>query len=120
MKNPKDLEVVYGRDGQTLISVELPTYKLSEEGMIDGDKSFAIPFAKGVIGDPNLFSYAQQGVFTESLIQAAILYLENVNKGELENIHTTEAIQHLKAAHGCLDARRQKRVKDGTIYTNKQ
>lgn len=118
MKNPKELGLIFGRDEKTLIAVELPVYQLGEKGMDFTGVLFRIPFAKGVIGGPE-YSHKQKGVFTESLIQASIEYLNNVNQGELQNIHTTEAIQYLKAALNSLDARRQKRVSDGTIFTGK-
>lgn len=119
MKDPKELGIIYGRDEKTLIAVELPVYQLGEKGMEDTGLMFRIPFAKGVIGGPE-YSHKQKGVFTESIIQASIEYLSNVNQGDLQNIHTTEAIQYLKAALGALDARRQKRVNDGTIFTNRK
>lgn len=118
MKDPKELGLMFGRDEKTLIAVELPVYQLGEKGMDFTGVLFRVPFAKGVIGGPE-YSHKQKGIFTESLIQASIEYLNNVNQGELQNIHTTEAVQYLKAALNSLDARRQKRVNDGTIFTGK-
>lgn len=120
MKNPKHLiigRVELSPGNAQLYSVSLPTYILGENGMEDGKEMHFIPFCKGTKETPK--EERQEGVFTESLIQAALEYLQDVNVGPLQNIDTTEAIQHLKAALGCLDRRQQKRINNGTIYTNK-
>lgn len=120
MKNPKNLiigRVAVSPGNEQLYSVGLPTYILGENGMEDGKEMHFIPFCKGTKETPT--PARQEGVFTESLIQASIEYLQDVNTGTLQNIDTTEAIQYLKAALGCLDRRKQKRTNNGTIYTNK-
>lgn len=119
MKNPKELGI-YRNPMRVLVSIGLPTYKLDKEGMDDvmkDGKGIIINFCKGTKETP--LAERQEGVFTESLIQASIEYLQDVNTGTLQNIDTTEAIQHLKAALGCLDRRKQKRTDNGTLYTKK-
>lgn len=117
MKNPKELKTsTVAGAGDLIYAVELPTYKISPEGMKDG-RPITLPFCKGTIGaDTNLI---QEGVFTESLLQASLEFLSNVNRGPLQNIDTTEAIQHIKAALGCLGRRHERRAKEGTAFTNK-
>lgn len=120
MKNPKNLtigRIAVSPGNEQLYSVGLPTYILGENGMEDGKEMHFIPFCKGTKETPT--PARQEGVFTESLIQASIEYLQDVNTGPLQNIDTTEAIQYLKAALACLDRRQQKRINNGTIYTNK-
>lgn len=115
MKNPKELQIFKNKEGQ-LSSILLPTYVLGSEGMRDTN-GLMLNFCKGTKETPE--EERQSGVFTESLIQASLEYLQDVNVGPLQNIDTTEAIQHLKAALGCLDRRQQKRINNGTIYTKK-
>lgn len=119
MKNPKELvsvKVELAPGSMSLVSLEVPTYVLGEDGMKDGEGT-TIKFCKGTKETP--VEHRQEGVFTESLIQASLEYLQDVNTGSLQNLDTTEAIQHLKAALGCLDRRQQKRINNGVLYTNK-
>lgn len=122
MKNPKNLSTHYrkeaGTDESILYQVGLPTYVISQDGMVDGKQVFRIPFCKGT--KESTQDMIQEGVFTESLLQACVMYLEDVNKGKLASIDTTEAIQHIKAALGCLDRRQQRRKENGTQFTAKE
>lgn len=116
MKNPKELTLVKTPEG-VLTAVILPQYILGEETMEDADGT-SILFCKGTKETP--IDRRQAGVFTESLLQASLEYLQNVNTGSLQNLNTTEAIQHIKAALGCLDRRHQKRQENGTQFTSKE
>lgn len=73
----------------------LPTYKVTDDGLkfVDYVK---LKFCKGNKSDPSVFR--QDGYFTESLIQVAKMYLEDVNVGDLKNPDTEQAILKLEEA----------------------
>lgn len=73
MKNPKILTTI-----NTGSSYILPTYRISDVGIEDGD-GLTMRFCKGNKSDSTVFR--QECVFTESLIQLAKQYLESVNSG---------------------------------------
>lgn len=90
MKNPKLLETV--ADGATY---KLPTYKVTPEGIADGE-GLLLLFCKGNKEDPNALN--QEGVFTETLIQACKQYLESVNVGPMATRDTSMVITKLDEA----------------------
>lgn len=92
MKNPKIVSPINGSSG---ISYCIPTYKITNEGLIDGTGT-VINFCKGNKEDENTFR--QEGVFTETIIQVAKEYLESVNVGELSSRETSMAITKLDEA----------------------
>jgi hypothetical protein len=71
MKNPKSIETVIA--GATY---KVPTYKITNEGIKDGD-GIEIKFCKGNKEDDSLLR--QEGYFTETLIQVAKQFLEDSN-----------------------------------------
>lgn len=90
MQNPKQIQVI--KEGASYL---LPTYEVTNEGIVDGLGSM-IHFCKGNKEDENIFR--QEGIFTESLLSVAKLYLESVNIGEMKTEYTTEAIKNIQIA----------------------
>ena len=90
MKNPKSIKAI-----QPGAIYEIPTYTVTDDGIVDGDPMY-INFCKGNREDESFFR--QTGIFTETLIQVAKEYLEEVNYGELANRDTAMAITKLDEA----------------------
>jgi hypothetical protein len=90
MKNPKTIKSI-----QPGAIYEIPTYTVTNDGIIDGDPLY-VNFCKGNREDESVFR--QTGVFTETLIQVAKEYLEEVNQGELSTKETSMAITKLDDA----------------------
>ncbi len=90
MNNPRNLEVV--KEGAIY---NVPTFKVTNEGMTDGE-GMTINFCKGNKEDESVFR--QEGVFTETLLQVALQYLQSVNVGELASRDTSLAITHIEDA----------------------
>lgn len=93
MKNPRILQV--GMIGAQQVTYTVPTYIVTNDGIIDGE-GMEIKMCKGNKEDGSVFR--QEGVFTESLIEAAKTHLESVNKGELATRETAIAITKLEEA----------------------
>lgn len=90
MKHPQTIE-----DSVKGASYKIPTYKVTNEGLQDGD-GFLLKFCKGNKEDEN--SFRQEGFFTETLIAAAKKYLEENNVGLLATRETSMAITKLDEA----------------------
>lgn len=90
MNNPKLLFAV--KPATTYI---VPTYVVTNDGIKDGE-GMTIKFCKGNKADSTV--HRQEGVFTETLIQLAKEYLQEVNQGELKTDDTTQAIIKLEEA----------------------
>lgn len=108
MKNPKQLETLI--EGA---AYSLPKYKVVNEGIADAGE-VQIYFCKGNKEDEKVMR--QEGIFTESLLVACGKYLQDNNKGDLENEFTTKAIEDIKSALGQLQARADDR-KARTVQT---
>lgn len=91
MKDPKR-DVVTMREGASYF---VPTYHVTNDGLKDGNGA-VIEFCKG--NKDNIVDFRQEGFFTETLIQVAKQYLEDVNKGELQSRDTSIAITKLDEA----------------------
>lgn len=90
MKNPKIIVPVIA--GATY---KVPTFKVTNEGIEDG-AGIDIVFCKGNKQDES--DLRQEGVFTETLLQTALQYLQHVNVGELASRDTSIAITHIEDA----------------------
>jgi hypothetical protein len=90
MKNPRIIETV--KEGATY---NLPTYEISQDGIKDG-KGITLNFCKGDKID--IAKFRQEGVFSESLLQVVLQYLQSVNVGELASRDTSIAITHIEDA----------------------
>lgn len=90
MKNPKQINAII--EGATY---SVPTYKVTNEGMVDGD-GINIVFCKGNKEDESVLR--QEGVFTETIIQTAKAYLESVNVGPMATRETSMVITKLDEA----------------------
>ncbi len=97
MKNPKLIETIV--EGATY---KVPTYKVTNEGMIDGEGANVV-FCKGNREDET--ALRQEGVFTETLIQTAKQYLESVNVGAMASRETSMVITKLDEALMWIDKR---------------
>ncbi len=109
MKNPKQInEVVSGA------IYEIPTYLVTNEGIQDGE-GMILHFCKGNKEDES--SLRQEGVFTETLIQAAKEYLESVNVGPLASRDTSMVITKLDEALMWINKRAEDRKIRGVQST---
>jgi hypothetical protein len=90
MKHPRVIEAVM--PGATY---NVPTYKVTENGIEDGTGAY-IFLCKGNKDDDKVFR--QEGMFTETLLQVALEYLQSVNVGELASRDTSIAITHIEDA----------------------
>ena len=90
MKNPRQIEAKIAG-----ANYFVPTYKVTNEGMEDGD-GISIIFCKGNKEDESVLR--QEGVFTETLIQTAKEYLESVNVGPMSTRETSMVITKLDEA----------------------
>lgn len=111
MKNPTELITVV-----EAIEYQLPTYFVTEEGLQDG-AGLTIKFCKGNKADASAFR--QEGVLTESLIEAARKFILSVNKGDLFDKHNEMTIAHLDAALASIKARADERKARGVQGTYK-
>jgi len=101
MKNPKVIQVV-----KPSAVYNLPTFIVEDGEIVDGIGE-DIYFCKGSTANSEIFR--QEGVFVESLIQLAIIHLESVNVGALENDDTKQAIIKLKESNMWLGKRAEDR-----------
>jgi hypothetical protein len=111
MKNPKLIEPIV--PGATYM---IPTYKIGNHGVEDGE-GLKLLFCKGNKEDEN--ALRQEGVFTETLIQTAKEYLEEVNKGVLASRETSVAITKLEEALMWINKRAEDRKLRGVQTTYK-
>ncbi len=111
MKNPKLIkEIVAGA------TYQIPTYKITAAGAEDG-AGMLLLFCKG--NKENHEALRQEGVFTETLIQAAKQYLESVNVGEMATRETAMVITKLDEALMWIDKRSNDRKLRGVQNTYK-
>lgn len=111
IKNPRIItEIVAGA------SYAVPTYKVTNEGLVDGD-GITIVFCKGNKEDES--ALRQEGVFTETLLQTAKQYLESVNVGALANWEASMAITKIDEALMWINKRSEDRKLRGVQGTYK-
>jgi len=99
MKNPKEIE--YKNHGAVL-----PMYEVTNEGIVDL-QPITLHFCKGNTKDDS--RPRQVGVFTESIVMAAIEHLKSVNVGELADVRTAQAIAYFEVGLICISQRAQER-----------
>ena len=92
MKNPALIETV---GPENYWSFNIPTYKVDDNGIQDGE-GMVLNLCRGNKEDANV--PRQEGVFTETLLEVALAYLQHVNKGELASRDTSIAITHIEDA----------------------
>lgn len=92
---------------------ELPVFRITENGA-EVACIQPIYFCKGSKDNPE---EGQIGIFTESLIEVCKMHLESVNRGDLENPFTIQAIEHLQAALWNLQERQKDRQARGVFQT---
>jgi hypothetical protein len=97
MNNPKIIKTI--TEGATY---HIPTYVIDNEGAKDGN-GLVLQFCKGNKLDES--ALRQEGVFTETLIQAAKQYLESVNVGAMATRETSMVITKLDEALMWIDKR---------------
>lgn len=112
MRNPKIIETVI--KGATY---RVPTFKITDEGIVDG-MGITVVFCKGNKQDDQVLR--QEGVFTETLIQVAKQYLEDVNIGEMASRETSTAITKLDEALMWINKRAEDRKLRGVQATYKK
>lgn len=111
MTNPKDIE----KSGSGYYVI--PVYSITENGLTDSGTTDLV-FVKGTSN--NLDGFTQSGITTESLLEAILDYLKEVNTGELGNRETSMAITKLDEAVLWLDKRRNDRQKRGVLATSQK
>lgn len=89
MKNPRAIEKI---DNWTY---SVPSYRVTNEGIEDVPNA-TIFLCRGNKADET--APRQAGLFTETLLQVCLEYLESVNQGELRNRDTSIAITHIEDA----------------------
>lgn len=109
MKNPKLIETII--EGATY---RVPTYKVTNEGIVDGS-GVEIVFCKG--NKDSESNLRQEGMFTETLIQTALQYLQSVNVGEMASRETSMAITKLDEALMWINKRAEDRKLRGVQTT---
>lgn len=109
MKNPKLIEVII--EGATY---RVPTYKVTNDGIVDGS-GIEIVFCKG--NKDSEANLRQEGVFTETLLQTALQYLQSVNVGEMASRETSMAITKLDEALMWINKRTEDRKLRGVQST---
>ena len=113
MNNPRNLQVT--KEGAIY---SIPTFKVTNDGILDGG-GIDIKFCKGNKEDESVFR--QQGVFTETLLQVVLQYLQSVNVGEMASRDTSLAITHIEDALFRIGKRAEDRKLRGVQATyNKQ
>lgn len=109
MTNPKQITTIV--KGASYV---LPSYSVSDDGIQD-ELPIELKFCKGNKDDKT--KLRQQGLFTESLIQVAKQYLEDVNVGELATTEATQAILKLDEALMWINKRAEDRKIRGVQST---
>lgn len=94
----------------------IPTYKVTNDGIEDGE-GIILKLCRGNKADENV--PRQEGVFSESLLEAVRQYLTSQNTGELSNPYTTMAIEAIKDAQDALGTRAAERKARGVQGTYK-
>lgn len=89
MKNPRAIEQI---DNWTY---SVPRYEITDDGVVDADPG-VISLCRGNKADST--APRQNGMFTETLLQVCLQYLEGVNVGELRNRDTSLAITAIEDA----------------------
>ena len=110
--NPSVLGVMNGG-----ASYRLPTYVITNEGIKDGE-GMVLHFCKGNKEDETAFR--QEGVFTESVLQAVKMYLESVNVPPLASRETSMVITKTDEALFWQKKRADDRVLKGIQGTYKK
>lgn len=90
MRNPRDINKI---DNWNYV---VPTYEVTNEGIKEVEKAFLIKLCRGNKVDETV--PRQEGMFTETLLQVCLEYLQGVNQGELANRDTSLAITHIEDA----------------------
>lgn len=111
MKNPAVIET-NGPDN--FWSFNIPTYKIENDGIKDGSGT-TINLCRGSKDDPSISR--QEGVFTETLLEVCVAYLQHVNKGDLASRDTSLAITHIEDALLRIRKRAQDRQNRGVQGT---
>lgn len=111
MKNPAIIETL-GPDN--VWSFKIPTYKVEDDGMKDGEGTI-INLCRGSRDNQSI--PRQEGVFTETLLEVCLAYLQGVNKGELASRDTSIAITHIEDALLRIRKRAQDRANRGVQGT---
>lgn len=89
MNHPR---IIDQKDNWTYI---VPTYQVTDNGIEDGP-STVIELCRGNKEDSA--APRQTGMFTETLLQVCLQYLQSVNVGEMANRDTSIAITHIEDA----------------------
>lgn len=113
MKNPKAILTVVEKS-----TYSVPTYKVTNEGLVDLEEDTLIYFCKGNKEDESVLR--QSGFFTETLIAVAKRYLEENNVGDLASRETSTAITKLDEALMWLNKRAEDRQLRGVQGTYKK
>ena len=93
MKDPRIISQPNGPDD--VWTFEIPTYKVTDNGLEDGEPMI-IKLCRGDKSDAS--KPRQEGVFTETLLEVCLQYLQGVNKGELATRDTSITITHIEDA----------------------
>lgn len=88
----------------------VPTYKVTDEGIVEGEW-IIISLCRGDKADPS--KPRQEGVFSETLLEVVIQYLQSVNTGELQSRETSVAITNIEQGQMWLGKRAQDRQARG-------
>lgn len=112
MINPRIIEII--KESSTY---KLPTFIITNDGILDG-QGLEIKLCKGNKEDENIFR--QEGLFTESILQLCVEYLQSVNVGELANRDTSLTITHIEDAILRLGKRSQDRQLRNVLGTYKK
>lgn len=92
MKHPR---VIFHEEGN-FWEFNIPTYKVTTtDGIVDGE-GLVIRLCRGDRQDEN--KPRQEGLFTETLLEVCLQYLQGVNVGPLANRDTSIAITHIEDA----------------------
>lgn len=93
---------------------QIPEYKVVESGTeVIGTKNILFCRGSRIEGQ----AVSQDGVFDRHLLEVCKMYLSSVNKGDLQNRYTDDAINFIELALGALNKRRNERTERGVIAT---
>lgn len=90
MKNPRIIQTI--KEASTYL---IPTYRVGDDGLHDCSE-LKIKLCKG--NKEDITAFRQDGIFTESLLQVCLEYLQSVNVGSLASRDTSIAITHIEDA----------------------
>jgi len=108
MRNPRIIEKL---DNWTY---SVPLYNVTNEGIEDSTKMI-VSLCRGNRKDESI--PRQEGMFTETLLQICLEYLQGVNVGELANRDTSIAITHIEDALMRINKRAEDRKLRGVQVT---